>query len=147
MALDNCLKQILCGLSRPVLLTFDAILLAAQSELGAAAAALDAAIDVLAIPSAAANAALTLAETAVGSVDSALSMLPLDLIEGCAGLGDLNTIFAGTKADATAYLEGVKQKVARFTSRLNELKVAKALHTAQAAHLDEVHQYLQTHCL
>lgn len=138
MTLEACVTSILCGLSRPVLTSLNTILTSVevtiQAQLTAVAAQL-AIINVALIPIEAAQAA---AQAAVDTVLATANLVPLELIAGCADLGDLNVglndVLQATLADVNALLA----RAGRFLSLRDELQAIQQALSEQAALIGEI---------
>lgn len=114
--MDPCVKGVLCGLSLPVLRSLDALLVGVIGNVSSLLAQLEARsarISLLQAP-------LTVASNvATGVLDEALSVaniLPLDLIEGCTDLGDIQSSIALNQRRAVAGAQDIADDLNRLTS-------------------------------
>jgi len=115
MALNPCVKQILCALGNATLSSLNGLIQAQLLILDAKIIELDAelaVLDVLTFPLTALGAA---AAEAVNAATASLSLVPLNLIAGCADLGDLNVnltqILDNANADLQDYIVDINRKL------------------------------------
>ena len=121
MALNQCVKQILCGLS-------DAVLRSIQGIIDGQVAILEAQIviiqtqliqyDVLAIP---VEATRDIAQAAIDAVRQSVTLVPLNLISNCVDLGNFNLNLSQSLDLATSTLDEVAFEAIRLLSYRDEL--------------------------
>jgi len=127
MALNPCVKQILCALGNATLSSLNGLIQAQLLILDAKIIELDAelaVLDVLTFPLTALGAA---AAEAVNAATASLSLVPLNLIAGCADLGDLNVNLTQILDDANADLQDYIVDINRKLSLKEELVALKDL--------------------
>ena len=127
MALNPCVKQILCALGNATLSSLNGLIQAQLLILDAKIIELDAelaVLDVLTFPLIALGAA---AAEAVNAATASLSLVPLNLIAGCADLGDLNVNLTQILDDANADLQDYIVDINRKLSLKEELVALKDL--------------------
>jgi hypothetical protein len=123
MALDDpCIRSILCTLAGSVLGALDTIIdtqiIAMQAQITAAQAQL-LVLDVATIPLEAARSA---ANAVLERARSAATLVPLELIAGCAGLGDFNFDLVSSIDDATREFNDIVDDLNRLLSFKEELQ-------------------------
>lgn len=119
----TCLEQILCGLSGAVLGALDTVLAAQRAQLQAQIAALEAEILVLDVATLPVEAARSGALALLNQARAASGFIPLDLIAGCAALGDFNVSLDGALAAATRQVNDLVDDLNRLLSYREELKL------------------------
>jgi len=127
MALNPCVKQILCALGNATLSSLNGLIQAQLLILDAKIIELDAelaVLDVLTFPLTALGAA---AAEAVNAATASLSLVPLNLIAGCADLGELNVNLTQILDDANADLQDYIVDINRKLSLKEELVALKDL--------------------
>lgn len=124
MALDPCVRQILCALGQASLAAITPILdtqIAALTAQKAAIVAQLVALDVASLPVQAAN---SLAQGVLTQARSIANLVPLQFVSGCVDLGDLNvgvnTALDSISAEATTVAEDLTRLLS-FSEELNAL--------------------------
>lgn len=119
--LDPCVRNVLCTLSVPVLRSIDGIVTGILAQASATLAQLEARSLTLGVQEAAINSAAGLATSALDSTLAIANFLPLDLVEGCADLGDLQQQIAEASRRSTAAVNDLRDDAIRATSLKGEL--------------------------
>lgn len=122
MALNPCVAEILCALSAPVLGALKALIQTQVAEAQITITALSAQINVVNVALLPIEIARDLASDVLERVRSAATLVPLDLIAGCADLGDVNLNLNKTLDQATAEFEFALDEATRLLSFRDELQ-------------------------
>ena len=108
MALDACVRTILCGLGNPVLTAINGIVAAQIAQVDAEIVQVEASLALIGIAVAPIQALQGLAETVVGEARALANLIPLQLLTGCADLGNamvtVNGVLQTPLAAANTYL-------------------------------------------
>ena len=126
MALNPCVREILCGLSGAVRTTLATIIEGYIAQLNAYRATLEAQLiylDILTLPLQPLNA---LAQEALNQSKAGLNIVPLDLIGRCAGIGDLNNAISLNIDLAAASLNNITTDLNRLLSQSDEVRAVIA---------------------
>jgi hypothetical protein len=127
--LNLCVKAILCGLARPVILALSGIIEAQIGAITAQLAAISALLVVVNIATIPIVALQDLAQVAVDEATSVLNLVPLSIMTGCADLGqamiDINSSINTSLAAANNLLTDVNRKLS-FKAELEDAQVALA---------------------
>jgi len=121
VALNPCVKQILCALGEATLGALNTLLQAQiaiiDAEIASVAAQL-AVVDILTIPL---EIARDVGQNALNSAQQVASLVPLNFIAGCADLGDLNVNLSRLLANASADFNDIINDLNRKLSLREEL--------------------------
>lgn len=122
MALDSCVREILCGLSAAVRAALSSIIQGYILQLGTYKATLEAQLiylDLLAIPPQLVN---TLAQQALNEAKAATNLIPLSLIGRCVDIGDINATIEDNVNIIAADLNIILTDVSRILSQSDEIQ-------------------------
>lgn len=126
MALNPCVKQILCALGQATLNALNTLIVAQIARIDAQIAVFKAqilALDVLILPL---QAVKSIAEAAVQAARQSLGLVPLSLIAGCVDLGDFNINLVQTLEDKNAELQDTLTDINRKISIREDLNALVA---------------------
>ena len=138
MALEACVREILCGLSAATLGAVSSIINAQRAILQAQVAALQAELLVLDVATLPLQVAREAALTALNTARSAITIVPLDLIAGCADLGDFNIGIDASLNAATGAVVDIIDDLNRLLSFREELNLLISEFNATIDLFDEV---------
>jgi hypothetical protein len=144
MALDPCVRIILCGLSNAVLQSLRALITPQLAVIQTQITTLTAQAlkyDILA------KATQALANVVIGKIQeikAGASLIPLALIAGCTPLGDLNLGIQQSIDQLTASFEAFVQDATRMLSFVDELNLAIASLTEIQNLFQEILQTIST---
>jgi hypothetical protein len=124
MALNPCVKEILCALGSAVLGGLSGLIQAQKVALEALIASFEAQILALDVLNAPLIIARNVALQALHAAESAAELLPLGLISTCADLGDFNINVSTALASTEAELNDIVDRVNRYLSFRAELQAA-----------------------
>lgn len=144
MALDECLKTILCGIGSAAISMLESALQAQVLAAQAALAVIDAEIiqaDILGAPFAV---AAQLVQEVVDEAKGVLNIVPLNLIGTCTDLGELNVSIRQQIDDYTAEAVSVLNDAAALLSYSDELRALKAELQDLIAYYTDVKLVLET---
>lgn len=125
MTLDNCVSQIICGLSAATLRLLDNLLLAQKTALLVEISAIEAQIlelDVLVAPLRIAGAA---AQAALSTARQVTTLIPLQLAGGCLQISDVGATIRTGVDIISADLRNIEEDLARALSFRDELEALK----------------------
>lgn len=123
MALDPCVKNIVCTLSVPVLTSLKALVEAQISITQSLLAQLQARSVTLGIQLVPIQVARDAAVAVLNESQSIANLLPLSLIEGCADLGSLQVNLTSAVQQATSAVADLADDATRTLSLQNELNL------------------------
>lgn len=116
MDLSPCVSESLCTLSVPVLRSIDGVVQGTLAQLSALLAQLEARSASLSVTAAPLQVAASTANQVIGQTLSIANFLPLDVIETCADLGDIQQALAEDQRRATAAVNDLRDDLIRQTS-------------------------------
>lgn len=144
MALDPCVKNVICTLSLPVLVGIRAVVVSSVAEMQSALNLLQAQSLTLGLETLPIALARNAATAVLQETQSIVNLLPLNLIEGCADLGTLQQDLSNGVSKATSAVDGWARDATRTLSlkaevdlELDELAAAIGRQTEFLAALDE----------
>ena len=123
MALDPCVKQILCALGAAVLGALNAVIQTQKALLTAQVVALQAqllALDVATIPL---EAARSIANEVLNQARTAATLVPFELIAGCVDLGEFNFSLTESIDSALREVNDLVDDLNRLLSFKEELQL------------------------
>jgi len=123
MALNPCVKQILCALSAPVLAALNAVISSQIALLRAQIVAAQAQLLALDITTAPLELARNIAQGLIDQAKAAATLVPFELIAECADLGDFNVNFVESLDALTADLNDIVDDLQRLLSFKEELQL------------------------
>ena len=138
MALADCVKDILCGLSSAVLRELQVIIDGQVAILQTQVTAVQAQLlqyDILSIPIQSAN---QVAQAAIGSVKKVTNLVPLNAISECVDLGDMNLDLNKSIDLASAAADEAAFELSRLVSYREELNALVTELNNTIDHLTEV---------
>lgn len=138
MALDPCVRIILCGLSNAVLQAIRGLVQAQLAIVSAQIIALEAQVARYNILANAVQAGANIVVGEIQQIKATANLVPLALIAGCADLGDLNIGINQTIDNFTAGMEAFVQDATRMLSFVDELNLAIASLQATQTLFNEV---------
>lgn len=116
MALDPCVKNVICTLSLPVLTGLRAIIVSSVAEMQSALTLLQAQSITLGLETLPIALARNAANAVLQETQSIVNLLPLSLIEGCADLGTLQRDLSDGVAQATSAVDNWAKDATRTLS-------------------------------
>lgn len=141
MALDACVKNVLCTLAVPVLQSLDALIVALQAQLSIQLSAVAVAKLVLAVALAPVEGALELAQAVRDQFNVAYTLLPANLMNGCIDLGDIMQRVNDVTSIATGEIDDFITDANRLLSEqdaLNALEIDLNLTTVKFTEFRDV---------
>lgn len=138
MALDVCVRNILCALSAPVLGALSGIIQTQRAALTAQITGLQTQILRLDVAAAPLEAGRVILNQSLGQLRAAASLVPLSLIEGCGDLGQLNINLVASIDQKTAELNETVDELTRVVSFRDELQTVVDEYTAIIEQFDEI---------
>jgi hypothetical protein len=123
MAVEACVKQILCALSSAVLGALTSLITAQKAVLEAQVIALEAQLLTLDVATVPLEIARSAALAIISRVRNTATLVPIELIAGCADLGDFNIDLVTAIDRATAELNDVVDDLNRLLSFKAELNL------------------------
>lgn len=144
MALNPCVKSIVCGLSTPVIAALDAIVQTYITAINAQLAVISAEIVKLDIALVPVNLSLSVAQSLLDQFDSITNLLPRASVEGCGDLGDIMVSIRGVSDGATAELEDFRQDAIRKLSLKSELTALQTTLNANKLQFEELQSVLRS---
>lgn len=121
MALNPCVKNVICTLSLPVLVSLKTIIVSSTAQLQSVLAVLQARSITLGLEVLPAELARDAALAVLQEAQSVANLLPLSLIEGCADLGTLQQDLSNGVAQATSAVESFANDATRTLSLKTEV--------------------------
>lgn len=124
MAVEDCVREILCALSGAVLGAIQSLIAAQRAALEAQVLALRAQLLTLDVATFPIQVARGFANAALAQARGAASLVPLELIAGCADLGDFNVDLVAAVDNVTAELNDIiddANRLLSFRAELNAL--------------------------
>lgn len=143
MALDPCVKDILCSLGAPALGAVNALIVSTESNLNALKSQLQVRGVTLGLQNAAINTLNSAAQSTIEGAASVTNLLPLASIQGCAPLGDFQGILSGSVEEASAAVDDLATDAIRAASIDDEVKARIAEIDIQIGFLNDVKSVIQ----
>lgn len=124
-SLDPCVRAILCGLSNAALAGVKSLITTQLAFVTAQLALITAQLAQYNILATAVQASANFVEGQIQDIRAAANLIPLQLISGCVGLGDLNLSINADIDKATAQFEAFVADATRILSFIDELNLVK----------------------
>ena len=137
MALNPCVKDILCSLGAPALGALNALIVETESNLNSLKSQLQVRGVTLGIQESIIGTANQAVQSTLEGAGSVTNLLPLASIQGCAPLGDLQQVLQGSVEQAAAAADELTTDAIRATSVSGEVN-------ARIAEIDTELSFLQS---
>lgn len=127
MALDPCVKSILCTLKVPVLRALDGVIQLVIVEINTQLAGLTASLAILDVTLLPVNLAVGLAQQVIDQFKAAFQLVPVNIMEGCVDLGTAMGYLNDIADKATASLQDFLEDATALLSLQDELNALQQL--------------------